>query len=165
MIADAPASRRWFRFAYSLRTLFLVVTALCIWLGWNANIVQQRKRMREQERLDRQNHVLAHFTFSNQFAAPPVLPPKANRTTQMEWRYQIQRIEYDKHVNLKRALSDPLVSKDLSRLRRWLGDEPVDLITVYNQTDHDLARSLFSEAYIDIRFPRREWKPDLKPGD
>jgi hypothetical protein len=83
----------------------------------------------------------------------------------MEWRYQIQRIEYDKHVNLKRALSDPLVSKDLSRLRRWLGDEPVDLITVYNQTDHDLARSLFSEAYIDIRFPRREWKPDLKPGD
>jgi hypothetical protein len=33
--------RRWFRF--SLRTLFVVVTVLSIWLGWQAKIVRDRK--------------------------------------------------------------------------------------------------------------------------
>src|SRR5262249_14468208 len=35
--------RRWFR--WSLRTMFVVLTAFCLWLGWNVNAVQQRKRL------------------------------------------------------------------------------------------------------------------------
>jgi hypothetical protein len=40
--------RRWPRF--TLRTLFVVVTAFGIWLGWNFNILRQREKM-----LDRVN--------------------------------------------------------------------------------------------------------------
>ena len=35
--------RRWFRFAFSLRTLFVVVTVFGVWLGWQRHIVQERK--------------------------------------------------------------------------------------------------------------------------
>jgi hypothetical protein len=35
------AKRRWFSF--SLRTMFVLVTVLCVWLGWNVRIVQERK--------------------------------------------------------------------------------------------------------------------------
>ena len=35
--------RRWFRF--SLRTLFLVVTVFCLWLGWQASVVRERKSL------------------------------------------------------------------------------------------------------------------------
>jgi len=43
MMTSTP-KRRWFRF--SLRTLFVVVTVLGIWLGWNAEIVRERTAMR-----------------------------------------------------------------------------------------------------------------------
>ena len=36
---DAP-KHRWFRF--SLRTMFLVITAIACWLGWNLHVVQTR---------------------------------------------------------------------------------------------------------------------------
>jgi hypothetical protein len=38
--------RRWFRF--SLRALFLVVTVLACWLGWQANIVRERVAFRKR---------------------------------------------------------------------------------------------------------------------
>src|SRR6187397_1591966 len=30
-------------FSFTLRTLFVIVTATCVWLGWNVNLVRQRK--------------------------------------------------------------------------------------------------------------------------
>jgi len=39
MIIDIPKGQ-WFRF--SLRTLFILFTAVAIWLGWNAFLVQRR---------------------------------------------------------------------------------------------------------------------------
>jgi hypothetical protein len=41
-----PPPRRWFRF--SLRTMFVGVTVLAVWLGWHASIVHQRKLMRSK---------------------------------------------------------------------------------------------------------------------
>jgi hypothetical protein len=38
---ETKPKRRWFRF--SLRTLFVAVTALACWLGWQVNIVRQRR--------------------------------------------------------------------------------------------------------------------------
>ncbi len=43
---DEKHGRRWFRF--SLRTLFLVITAVSLWLGWNYRIVHERKEIRRQ---------------------------------------------------------------------------------------------------------------------
>lgn len=40
-MTPAP-KRRWFHF--SLRTLFVVVTVLACWLGWNLNIMRQRNQ-------------------------------------------------------------------------------------------------------------------------
>jgi hypothetical protein len=36
-------SRRWLRF--SLRALLVVITLLCLWLGWETSIVHERKRL------------------------------------------------------------------------------------------------------------------------
>jgi hypothetical protein len=41
MDAPKPTKRRWFRF--SLRTLFVLVTVLCVWLGWQVHLVKQRR--------------------------------------------------------------------------------------------------------------------------
>jgi hypothetical protein len=40
------APRRWFRF--SLRTLLVVMTALCCWLGWESSVVRGRKAVLEE---------------------------------------------------------------------------------------------------------------------
>jgi hypothetical protein len=40
MDANLPKPRRWFRF--SLRTMFVLVTVLCIWLGYYLNWIRQR---------------------------------------------------------------------------------------------------------------------------
>ncbi len=42
-IMSANTKRRWFRF--SLRTLFVVVTVVACWLGWNVHQVQKRKAL------------------------------------------------------------------------------------------------------------------------
>ena len=34
------------RFAFSLRTLLVVVTVLCCWLGWNIRVVHERRAVR-----------------------------------------------------------------------------------------------------------------------
>ena len=44
----APTRRRWF--AYSLRTLFIVLTLFGVWLGWQVRIVQHRIAMLKQLR-------------------------------------------------------------------------------------------------------------------
>jgi hypothetical protein len=41
-----PKKRRWFRF--SLRTMFLLVTVGCIWLGWQASVVIGRNSVRRR---------------------------------------------------------------------------------------------------------------------
>ena len=41
MSVDGKPKRRWLRF--SLRTLFVLVTAFSVWLGWTASIVRERK--------------------------------------------------------------------------------------------------------------------------
>lgn len=43
---DARPSRRWFRF--SLRTMLVVVTALCVWLAWESSVVRERRELRRE---------------------------------------------------------------------------------------------------------------------
>lgn len=37
-----------FRLRFTLRTLFVLVTVLCLWLGWNASTVHHRRQLRAQ---------------------------------------------------------------------------------------------------------------------
>lgn len=44
-MSECPTKRRW---SYSLRTLFVVVTLVAIWLGWSVNWIRQRHEYLEQ---------------------------------------------------------------------------------------------------------------------
>ena len=62
VMADDPQSpRRWFRF--SLRTMFVLVTAFCCWLGWSANWLLERQQFLESTDPDRLRPWLFHLTF------------------------------------------------------------------------------------------------------
>ena len=72
--------RRWPR--YTLRTLFVVVTACAVWLGWNVNQVQERKRLLELA--DSKGVKI------NQFSLPSSMggwgrPPMAPRAVGISW--------------------------------------------------------------------------------
>jgi hypothetical protein len=41
-----PPNRRWFQ--WSLRTLFVVVTALCVWLGYHLNWIRERHALLDE---------------------------------------------------------------------------------------------------------------------
>ena len=43
---DGRPKRRWLRF--SVRTLLVAVTIFCVWLGWQVNIVRDRKAMMQR---------------------------------------------------------------------------------------------------------------------
>jgi hypothetical protein len=43
---DGRPRRRWFRF--SLRTMLIVVTALCVWLAWESSVVRERRELRRE---------------------------------------------------------------------------------------------------------------------
>ena len=40
---DKPKPRRWFRF--SLRTMFVLVTVVCVWLGYQLNWIRERREV------------------------------------------------------------------------------------------------------------------------
>jgi hypothetical protein len=40
---DLKPKRRWFQF--SLRTMFVVITAFGVWLGWQFHVIQNRKAL------------------------------------------------------------------------------------------------------------------------
>ena len=45
-MSETP-TRLWFR--YSLRTMFVVVTVLCLWLGWTLPTIAERQKLRSHE--------------------------------------------------------------------------------------------------------------------
>lgn len=63
--AARPTRRRWTRF--SLRTMFVVTTAICCWLGWELIVFRERRELRRtlQEQAEYQ------FFTADQFANAP----------------------------------------------------------------------------------------------
>ncbi len=60
-------TRRWFQFG--LRSLLVVMTAICIWLGWNGRQVYRREQILERVRNDQFNYCFdggsTHFSWEN----------------------------------------------------------------------------------------------------
>ena len=117
-----PRPERWLTWRFGLRTLFVVVTIVCLWLGWNVRLVQHRKAMRAQI-------VASGGAFHN---TPPVGEPH-NWGDAQEWR-----TEQDGGV------------RSLSFIRRILGDtEALQIEFPRIATAQDLeAASAFSEAHV-----------------
>ena len=115
-------SRRWLRF--SLRTLFVVVTLFCVWLGWSRMVIERR-----QQTLARLEDDGCKIIRCDPFFPFAALPAKGGS------------------IRMVRPPALPAV-------RRWLGDEPIVAIyLVYPRTEVDRLKieSQFPEA--DVRLP------------
>ncbi len=119
--------RRWFN--YSLRTLFVVVTVLCVWLGWNVNIVQQRRAARTRSK--------PHSIDAVEWA---------HATTARDREHIDPRIVGIAKSKWCRKQADPTAGPHISAIRRWLGDEPIGFVAVWNDSDFPSVRALYPEA-------------------
>lgn len=107
--------------SFSLRTLFVVVTALGVWLGWNVNVARQR---RDALQLFREHGGLIFWKGDVEG------PIEANGRT-------------------LESTNVPLSREPVSRLVRYVvGDRPVLMIQIANETDQELARRLFPESEV-----------------
>jgi hypothetical protein len=115
MTTHAP-KRRWFRF--SLRTMFVVVTAASCWLGWNANIVHRRLATRVT--IEANGGTVGVFRHSD--------PPTGFIGCGM------MAIEYP--------------DLEVPTIRAWLGDEPIEYIVVQTEAEVASVQAEFPEAHM-----------------
>jgi len=118
-------TRRWWRF--SLRTLLVGVTVLAVWLGWNANVILQRKAMRRwieqvggRAAVDGQTAELSGETY---------LPLFWRQADERSWR--------------------------ITPWRRLMGDQPLDVIVIppgVGAGNIRLIRMLFPEVRMINQF-------------
>ncbi|MBC7852957.1 MAG: Hint domain-containing protein [Pirellulaceae bacterium] len=105
------APRRWLSF--SLRTMFIVVTAICCWLGWESSVVRGRQALLKELR----SRPSVQVTAASQWVAS--LPPGTSRnhraSVPLHRRWlgdeAIQEIGYGTHYQ-------PLSTTELSRVAR-----------------------------------------------
>lgn len=122
------------RFRFSLRALFVSFTIVAVWLGWNANIVHQRKAfLALLEQGDcftlanaqwEQGTVSYSFSMTDVYAAQAVGHPT----------------RYSHHRRSARFT--------MPTLRRWMGDELRWLIAYRPGPDISEVKRLFPEAQI-----------------
>ena len=63
-----PARRRWIR--YSLRTLFVLVTLVCVYLGWAMNWIRQRREFLNRHDVTSYISYVSYAYSSNRAPAP-----------------------------------------------------------------------------------------------
>lgn len=126
-MSDAPKSpkfpRRWLTF--SLRTMFILVTLLCCWLGWESNIVRQRQSLVKELR------TRPHFQVTTaqewgKYSAPGSHTPKVASVSlvrRLLGDEAIQEIGY-------RTYSQPPPGDELARLARVFPEASVYEIPV-----------------------------------
>jgi hypothetical protein len=115
--------RRWFRF--SLRTLFVAVTVIGVWLGWQFNFVNERRAMRAW--------IVDHGGFVDIFTRPDTTGSLAI-------------IHYSR-------LMGPDEEPEIPQWRRWLGDEAVNQVMMPAESsaaDINRAKHLFPEGEVDV---------------
>ena len=132
-----PRRRRWFRLAFSLRTLFVVVTGFAVWLGWNAQIVRERKAvLREIEAVSLpQDFAFTSLEAVEKIPVPVVLYQPTNKES---------GITYYKPPFMPGYVR-------VSYIRRLFGDESGIKVLVPNSLDAELAERLekaFPEAQL-----------------
>jgi hypothetical protein len=123
-MSDGIQSRRR-RFRFSLRTMFLLLTAVCLWLGWNVQIVQERNFMRHEIRRNGGYLILEHTVQH---------PLDAN----------------DNQVMGNRTFNIQGHARQIPFVRRLLGDTPVQLIQVRRKVEVAGTRRVFPECKVVV---------------
>lgn len=129
-MTPAP-KRRWFRF--SLRTLFVVVTVFCSWLGYELNWIRER-----HELLARQKAIAVG---SEEIALPTCglswlwVPPKVDRAPSPLWIFGEQ----------------PITNLEITQI---VDDDVLNQPQIAEQREFELAHSLFPEAIVIWRLAR-----------
>lgn len=121
---------------FSLRTLFIIVTLLCCWLGWEISVVRHRQAVRK----DYQVRFLVTFTTAADYASRfPLGTPTPKLAT-------------------------------VSFLRRLLGDQPIQEITIAHFQSPDdpemkrLARVFPEAQFRQDQIPLEPCHPGCFPG-
>jgi hypothetical protein len=151
-MSEAP-KRRWFRF--SLRTLFVVVTVIGIWLGWNFNTAQRRRAALDKARVASENDIV-----------PWAIATAPDAPDQMDSR--LAALAASKECR-RRGFST--MDRHISAIRRWMGDEPIGLAVFFSEPDFELFRSYFPEATVllfedpeSYLAAKRSWGLPRTPG-
>ena len=134
-----PTRRRWFQF--SLGTMLLLMTLLCVWLAWQVRIVRERQ------------------------ALMAFLKEQGGTTmTLKDWRDPSAYGGYAPSGSAPSVVAPPQISVPF--WRQWMGDEPI-VEVVYPpdsaESDIESARAAFPEAEVKtaIRVPIRRRRPAL----
>ena len=116
--------RRWFSF--SLRSLLLVMTVLCIWLGWESNVVRQRRRAVTKLQSNPAFQIMTAKTWAASFPASKPPQPIATIPKVRLWLGDeaIQEIGYFRHMQ---GFSDG----DVDRLTKLFPEAKVQETILY----------------------------------
>jgi hypothetical protein len=89
--------RRWFRF--SLRSMFVLVTVLCCWLGWEASVVKHRKQTLKEVQQKGVFQFMPAESFAKTFPPGTQTPPIATIPRLRSWLGDsaVQTIYYTAH--------------------------------------------------------------------
>jgi len=134
-------SRHWFQF--SLRTMFVLATAVVIflaWLGWNVNLVRQRRAMLDLIPHSDYPHWAVRYYCNHDLDWP---------TRNEGFQYMVKLISSEL-APMGYKQFEPSAPYRLSPLRRWLGDTRRSLIAYFPGPEHQRVRELFPEAVVVV---------------
>ena len=127
--------RRWFSF--SLRTLFVVVTVFCLWLGWNVQIVHERNAMRDKIRRNGGWVVIESSA-------------KGFITSQGPVEYNGGQITYPASLEIRETSPDFQPLNPISIVRRMLGDENVVMVQVKRESEVESVQRVFPGCIVVV---------------
>jgi hypothetical protein len=151
-IMTPARKRRWLRF--SLRTMFVVMTIICVWFGLNLHAVRQREQVLRDLKARGDNYWFRPFP-GRQLGPLPI-------SWQIVGAEQVGHIEIS---NRKNEL-DPSHTIDSEEHRRMRAMFPESTITVKsrNKDDGRIVVYVDSPAEGITRYegrPRKKWPPAL----
>ncbi|HEV2969944.1 MAG TPA: hypothetical protein VGY55_08135 [Pirellulales bacterium] len=130
--------RRWFQ--YRLRTLFLVMTAICVWLGWESHVVRQRKAALEE--IKRSDGIVLSAADTRELSAA-LIALNAGKVQSGKDRAVASAFLW--------VTNQSAINTSIPFIREWLGDEAIASIALASKTsEDDVSRiaTLFPEAHV-----------------
>jgi hypothetical protein len=149
--------RRWLQF--SLRTMFVLWTAVAVWLAWNVHVVRERRMLRDE---------LSTRGLASFYRPADLRELKAHRLADLrELKAQERRLLasqlFSVDVQYKQSLGRrvyvpayeglPATDDGVSWMRSWMGDQEIATITLDAPIELPRVQRLFPEATIRVRKP------------